>query len=409
MTTTTWPVHPYADLFPMLADDELEALAADIAERGLTYPIWLYEDPELGTVLLDGRNRLAACQLAGVEPTTRLYEGDPLAHVLAMNTRTRHLSHGQLCVLALRLLPIYADRAKARMLAGVKDPSACGHEGPGRAADEAAKAAGVSGRSVARLARVADVEPELIDMIAANKLTVAAAEKLVKHQQVVERHRERAQERQSTAETTARITLAPWSTWLPDQPECDLLLTDPPYSTDIADIAEFAAAWLPAALAKVKPTGRAYVCIGAYPDELAAYLSIKPERLELADVLVWTYRNTLGPSSPIHYTRNWQAILHYHGPDAPPLNTDQLVEKFAVIDMNAPDGRRGERWHAWQKPDALGERLVQHSTRPGDVVLDPFAGTGTFLLAAARLGRVAMGCDQDPDMVATCKERGCVE
>src|SRR5690606_35749502 len=109
----------------------------------------------------------------------------------------------------------------------------------------------------------------------------------------------------------------------------------------------------------------------------------------LEDVLVWTYRNTIGPAPKFGYSRNWQAILHYRGPEAGPLRTTSLTEKFAVIDMNAPDGRRGERWHTWQKPDELGERLVTHATEPGQLVVDPFAGTGTFLLAAARLGRIA--------------------
>src|SRR5690606_1615689 len=107
------------------------------------------------------------------------------------------------------------------------------------------------------------------------------------------------------------------------------------------------------------------------------------------------------------YSRNWQAILHYRGPEAGPLRTTSLTEKFAVIDMNAPDGRRGERWHTWQKPDELGERLVTHATEPGQLVVDPFAGTGTFLLAAARLGRIARGADRDPEMVRIAKERGC--
>jgi ParB-like chromosome segregation protein Spo0J len=60
-------VHPVAALFPMLADDELGELAADIKERGLLQPIVL--DAE-GRVL-DGRNRLAACKKVGVEPTFR--------------------------------------------------------------------------------------------------------------------------------------------------------------------------------------------------------------------------------------------------------------------------------------------------------------------------------------------------
>jgi hypothetical protein len=53
------------------------------------------------------------------------------------------------------------------------------------------------------------------------------------------------------------VTLASWQEWLPDQESCDLLLTDPPYATDLDDVFAFAEAWLPAALTKVKPTGRA--------------------------------------------------------------------------------------------------------------------------------------------------------
>lgn len=195
--------------------------------------------------------------------------------------------------------------------------------------------------------------------------------------------------------------------WLPAQDGCDLLLTDPPYSTDVSDIRTFASAWLPVALARVKPTGRAYVCIGAYPEELAAYLSVDPGHLILAGVLVWTYRNTLGPQPKHDYKLNWQAVLYYRGAEAPPLDCAQMTEQFSVQDLNAPDGRQGDRWHTWQKPDELAERFVRHSTRKGDLVLDPFAGTGTFLLAAARLGRVALGCDSDPEMLRIAKERGC--
>ncbi len=195
--------------------------------------------------------------------------------------------------------------------------------------------------------------------------------------------------------------------WLPDQPDCDLLLTDPPYSTDVPDVYAFAESWLPLALKKVKPTGRAYVCIGAYPAELHAYLSVPSGDLTLANVLVWTYRNTLGPSPSLGYKLNWQAILYYHGPDAPSLDSPLMTEQFSVADINAPDGRQADRYHAWQKPSELGDRFVRHATKPGDLVLDPFAGTGTFLLAAAILGRQASGCDASPAMLDIATQRGC--
>ena len=87
----TGEVHPFADLFPMLGDDDLRALAESIREDGLLAPLTLTPD---GT-LLDGRNRLAACQRAGVDPVFEVYEGDPFAFVVASNINRRHLSTGQ--------------------------------------------------------------------------------------------------------------------------------------------------------------------------------------------------------------------------------------------------------------------------------------------------------------------------
>ena len=82
-------VHPVAALFPMLPDDELEELAADIKEHGLLDSIELDKDGQL----IDGRNRLKACELAGVEPRFSLYEGSGVAvisHILSKNQNRRH-------------------------------------------------------------------------------------------------------------------------------------------------------------------------------------------------------------------------------------------------------------------------------------------------------------------------------
>ncbi|HEU5379370.1 MAG TPA: site-specific DNA-methyltransferase, partial [Ktedonobacteraceae bacterium] len=203
-----------------------------------------------------------------------------------------------------------------------------------------------------------------------------------------------------------QVWQASWEHWLATQPPCDLLLTDPPYSTEVAEIEAFAQAWLPLALAKVKSTGRAYVCIGAYPREIRAYLNVQAG-LPVQQLLVWTYQNTLGPSPKYTYKQNWQAILSFCGPDAPPLDCPLLTEQFSVQEINAPDGRLGDRYDAWQKPDALAERLIRHSTRPGDRVYDPFCGTGTFVLAASRLGRLGLGCEISQTMLAKAEKRGC--
>lgn len=190
--------------------------------------------------------------------------------------------------------------------------------------------------------------------------------------------------------------------WLPEQEPCDLLITDPPYMTDVEDIAEFVK-WLPPALDKVKSTGSAYIFVGAYPEELNAYFNVAMP----CQVLVWTYKNTLGQSPKSKYKLNWQAILYYRMPDAGELNCPITNELWAVKEINAPDGRVGNREYKWQKPDDLAEMLIRHGTDKGDIIYDPYAGSGSFLLAACRLGRKGSGCEIDEDVIKIAKEKGC--
>jgi len=199
------------------------------------------------------------------------------------------------------------------------------------------------------------------------------------------------------------IFLQDWKSWLDAQPQCDLLITDPPYMTDVDNIEEFAK-WLPVALNKVKSTGFAYVFIGAYPEELRAYLNVSNP----TQILIWTYKNTLGQVPKDRYKLNYQAILFFRMPDAPNLNCPLINEQWAVQEVNAPDGRQGNRYYKWQKPDDLAERLIRHSTKPGDLILDCFAGSGTFLIAASKLGRIAKGCEINEEVVKIAEERGCL-
>ena len=65
----------------------------------------------------------------------------------------------------------------------------------------------------------------------------------------------------------------------------------------------------------------------------------------------------------------------------------------------------GERFHKQQAPLALLGRIILSSTNPGDIVFDPFAGTGTTLIAAALLHRRGIGVELDPVNVNCIRER----
>jgi ParB-like chromosome segregation protein Spo0J len=87
-------VHPLADSFPMLPDGELKELAADIEKRGLSESV-VFAKVDGKRVLVDGRNRCAACHMVGRTPTSRevVYTGAELeAFILSANVHRRHLS-----------------------------------------------------------------------------------------------------------------------------------------------------------------------------------------------------------------------------------------------------------------------------------------------------------------------------
>lgn len=108
---TIYKVHPVADLFPMLPDEELRELAEDIKENGLIFPIVLDGDQQL----IDGRNRLRACELAGVEPAfTSLNGHDPIAYIISTNVNRRHLNKGQQAMAVAMAYPEPGEKGRGK-------------------------------------------------------------------------------------------------------------------------------------------------------------------------------------------------------------------------------------------------------------------------------------------------------
>jgi DNA modification methylase len=65
----------------------------------------------------------------------------------------------------------------------------------------------------------------------------------------------------------------------------------------------------------------------------------------------------------------------------------------------------GDKLHSTQKPEALLERIIAASSNPGDLVLDPFSGTGTTAVVAKRLRRHYIGVERDAAYVQAARER----
>jgi hypothetical protein len=98
--------HPITSLFPLMNDEDLDALAADIRAHGLREPITVWQG-----MILDGRNRWRACQKAGVVPKTVEWSGtgSPVAWVLSKNLYRYHLTPGQRAAIAVEVQDRFAQ------------------------------------------------------------------------------------------------------------------------------------------------------------------------------------------------------------------------------------------------------------------------------------------------------------
>lgn len=281
--------------------------------------------------------------------------------------------------------------------------------------EDALKKANITHQKASEYERMA-AHPEIVNRVLAEKREsgdVVSRAEIIREIKAEQKKEQIEQAKESIAEQqkengNAVLYVGDGIGFAPNE-KYDLLLTDPPYSTDVDDIDTFVDLWLYDALNGVKDTGFSYVFIGAYPEELRAYLNAQiPEHMHLEQMLVWTYKNTLGQNPKDRYKQNYQACLFYRGINAPALDCPLTTEQWAVQEINAPDGRQGDRYHAWQKPMEIAERFIRHSTKPGMTVFDPFACTGTFLLAGAKLGRKAYGFEINAENAQIAFDRGCV-
>jgi len=425
--------------------EALAALADDIREHGQREPVILFHG-----AVLDGRNRLRACEIANVEPLTCVRDDieSPTTFVLSLNLHRRHLTPAQRAALGVDVSESFAaeaaERARVAGEAGretrwASTDSVLAHPAPtqdsdARALTQAAKAVGAGREATERMAAVQRVAPEVFAAVKSGAIKAVTDAKRIaampeaQRAEVLVRVAAGEEPRRATldikaAEIRSRISAQSsgdpceprihhgdgleWMRSLPDS-SADVLVTDPLYSSDVEDIAAYARAWLPLAWSKVKPTGRGYVFIGSYPHEIAAYLAVCAEHhIPVEQLLIWSYSNTMGPRPKMRYFLNFQTVLYIVGPDAAPLDCELLTELCAAREEYHP-ARSAERVYQWQKPTEIVESYIRHSTRAGDLVIDPFAGSGTTMVCAAKLGRRSIGCEINSDVVAIAEGRGCI-
>lgn len=235
----------------------------------------------------------------------------------------------------------------------------------------------------------------------------------------------------------------------------DLVFADPPFNIGYLyhgyedkrkteDYLKFSLDWMKAVHRALKPNGSFYLAIG---DEYAADLCVLARReigFNLRNWIVWHY--TFGQQTKKMYAKSHTHILYftkdakeftfnadavrvasarqttYSDARANPkgklpddvwfLRPQETPEEFFKADGDTWNISRvcgtfkeREGWHGCQMPIGVLNRVVAASSNPGDIVLDPFNGSGTTCVAAALQKRRFVGIDQSEEYVAHARKR----
>ena len=223
----------------------------------------------------------------------------------------------------------------------------------------------------------------------------------------------------------------------------DLIFADPPYNLQLrgellrpnhsrvdgvdaewdkfasfADYDGFTRAWLAEAKRILKPSGSLWV-IGTYHNIYRLGVALQDLGFWVLNEVVWRKTNPMpnfrgrrftnahetmiwcSTGEKARYTFNYEAMKSLN--DEVQMRSDWLLpicsggERLKDLD--------GAKAHPTQKPEALLHRVVLASTNPGDIILDPFFGSGTTGVVAKRLGRHWLGIERDHAYAKLAMER----
>lgn len=383
--------HEYANIFPMMSAVEFDALKSDMLEHGYRKgsPIVLLDGK-----ILDGRNRYNAAQELGVKAEYIKFNGggNPLDFVISSNLHRRHLSESQRAAIAAEL----ANMTKAD--AGKRGSAATANlqlpkDGKVTQTDSA-KMLNVSPRMVAAAKKVQHKSKKLFDQVKTGKITVNKAIKEIDRAKR-DAARKRDAKRGAKAVTPDNVILLHGDflecmATLPDN-SVDLIFTDPPYDESHV------------------------VCYGQLAKEAARVLRVGGSLVAYAGhYALPSILNDMG-----QYMRYWWMIALKHGGASARLPGKWVIVEWKPLVWFVKENLKNfgytidlfeskpptKNEHDWQQDTSEAEYYIRQLSSEGGLVVDPFVGSGTTLIAARNIGRVAWGCDSDIDRLNVARKR----
>lgn len=383
-------IHPAAEIFPMLSDIEIRDLAKDITERGLQNHIVTYEGQ-----LLDGRNRLAACILAGIEPKSMEYGGDsPVGFVISANLRRRQLDPSQRAAVAVEIEPMFAKEAKARMDVGRPKEGVANlrQVNQGKASEQAAAVVSVSPRMVQEAKAIKKSNPEAFERIKSGAVTVHEAKKEIRGEEIKEIRAKMVSEAATVPKDHRyKVSVGNVETFEMEK-QFDYIITDPPYLREYLPLyetlAERAAEWL-------KPEGLLVVMCGqSYVDQIYSLMSMHLDYYWTAAYL------TQGQPTPLRTRQvnsTWKPLLFFV-----PKGSKYKGKIFGDVFVSDANDKS---FHEWGQSESGMLSIISGVCLPGQTIFDPFLGAGTTGVAALKHGCLFEGIDLESNNVELAKTR----
>jgi modification methylase len=222
----------------------------------------------------------------------------------------------------------------------------------------------------------------------------------------------------------------------------DLIFADPPYNlqlqndlyrpnmtkvdavddgwdkfSDFEEYDKFTHAWLSAGRRVLKDTGTVWV-IGTYHNIYRVGAIMQDLGFWILNDILWIKTNPMPNFRGVRFTNAHETMIwaqkkkgarytfnHY---SMKALNDDLQMRSDWEIPLVTGKKRiktNGTKAHSTQKPEALLYRIIMASSNPGDLILDPFFGTGTTGAVAKKLGRNWIGIEQDKKYIRVAQKR----
>src|SRR5882757_6733195 len=204
----------------------------------------------------------------------------------------------------------------------------------------------------------------------------------------------------------------------PDDSKVDAVDDDWDQFASFAAYDEFTRHWLTACKRVLKPSGTLWV-IGSYHNIFRVGSILQDLGYWILNDVVWRKSNpmpnfrgrrfTNAHETMIWATRDQGGRYTFNYEALKAGNEDIQVRSDWTLPLCTGEerlkGRDGKKLHPTQKPEALLARVILASSRPDDLVLDPFNGTGTTGAVAKHLGRRYIGIERDPNYAKAAEQR----